>query len=649
MAIPQYLSFMNSFLSEPFYALVGLGGVLFLILLYLIRPKPKKQVLPSLMFLMKDKGKNVIMTFFRYILRDPLFLLQLLLLLSLAVAAGSPFINVAGKTFFGRTVLILDTSASMGAISKGIVDSEHDVYGRTRFDKAVKIAKDSAGTRNSLVLASKVPIVMLDDVSKGELIKALNSLEVKDTPSSIFNSLMEGKKLVKGNARFVVISDFGETEVENDIFALGRALEAEGNSVEFINVGGEADNVGFIGADFVSGKINVQIRNYNDYSVPVEVFDETNNKLLKSVTLEGNKVLSLSLSQPSGDTELGLRFGNGYKDMLDSDNKLYVASPEARDLRVLVISNSELGSDSFKAIYASLLSISKTSQSSINIELAKPPKVPDINVKDYDLVFMHDVNPSLLLPGVVKDIEKFVEAGGSFVLAAWPEMLKGKDEFKELFDLAPSNLDGAELVEEQSAVFGTDNSLAKDVGFGTVNKYFSAGHKAGGIAIAKTGGEGGNEIISYMKKGEGYVMYYGIFDKYGNFKADVYYPIFWKRAVFNLFLGQEDVNLLNVKTGTRVTLDDSYEVKGPGFKKKMRVIDFDKAGFYHLPKKTMSANLLNQRESNLKPVTDKESNSRFMLKGDKEKYKKEITDLIIFIALALIGLELLFMKFRGDL
>ena len=69
------------FLNPPgLYALLSLIP---LILLYLVKPKPQEKKIPSLMFFLKDIGRENSLAFFRRLNQDWLFLLQLLVLILL--------------------------------------------------------------------------------------------------------------------------------------------------------------------------------------------------------------------------------------------------------------------------------------------------------------------------------------------------------------------------------------------------------------------------------------------------------------------------------------------------------------------------------------------------------------------------------------
>ncbi|PIY59861.1 hypothetical protein COY95_04895, partial [Candidatus Woesearchaeota archaeon CG_4_10_14_0_8_um_filter_47_5] len=57
------------------------AAVAVLILVYLLRPKPFKQVIPSLIFIEKSTKSKSLFSFFRSFIKDPLFFLQLLTIL----------------------------------------------------------------------------------------------------------------------------------------------------------------------------------------------------------------------------------------------------------------------------------------------------------------------------------------------------------------------------------------------------------------------------------------------------------------------------------------------------------------------------------------------------------------------------------------
>src|SRR4030042_7156956 len=133
----------------------ALLSVVPLIILYLIRPRPKPIQIPSLMFFMKSKGARKLTSFLKTITKDWLFLIQLLALLALALTFAEPFTNYQHDITASNTVIVLDVSASMQT-SEG---------GRKRFSQAITEAKKALGAKNPIILAKDVPYPAMQDVS----------------------------------------------------------------------------------------------------------------------------------------------------------------------------------------------------------------------------------------------------------------------------------------------------------------------------------------------------------------------------------------------------------------------------------------------------------------------------------------------------
>ncbi|MCC7577015.1 MAG: BatA domain-containing protein, partial [Methanomethylovorans sp.] len=94
-------------------ALLALASIIPLIILYLLRPKPLMVRIPSVMFLMQVEEKKRFFTSITKLIKDPLFLIQLLVLILLALAAAAPYITTNEPLSDEHTVLIMDMSASM--------------------------------------------------------------------------------------------------------------------------------------------------------------------------------------------------------------------------------------------------------------------------------------------------------------------------------------------------------------------------------------------------------------------------------------------------------------------------------------------------------------------------------------------------------
>ena len=96
-----------------FYALLSLAV---LIISYLIKPKPLDVKIPSVMFLMHEKGTKQKSTFFQKFVTNALFFLQFFALLALALSTTIPLISMTYDSTAENTVIILDVSNSMNTL-----------------------------------------------------------------------------------------------------------------------------------------------------------------------------------------------------------------------------------------------------------------------------------------------------------------------------------------------------------------------------------------------------------------------------------------------------------------------------------------------------------------------------------------------------
>ena len=98
--------------SLPFIfplALLGLLSIIPLIILYMLLPKPFRVSMPSVMFLMKvEESREKIYSSLTKFVKDPLFIVQFLVLILLAVAAAGPYVLSYDTYSDENTVIIID-------------------------------------------------------------------------------------------------------------------------------------------------------------------------------------------------------------------------------------------------------------------------------------------------------------------------------------------------------------------------------------------------------------------------------------------------------------------------------------------------------------------------------------------------------------
>src|SRR3989338_3379650 len=97
--------------------LVSFVSIIGLVVLYFLRPKPFKKVIPSLIFLESNKKQTSFAAFFRKFIKDWMFFLQLLFLLLLCFAAVGLTAELYMNKVSQDVVIVIDASASTNAVN----------------------------------------------------------------------------------------------------------------------------------------------------------------------------------------------------------------------------------------------------------------------------------------------------------------------------------------------------------------------------------------------------------------------------------------------------------------------------------------------------------------------------------------------------
>ena len=611
-----------------FNNLAGLYALLALIpfiLIYLIRPKSFERVIPSLMFIMREKNKFRKASFLQKLLRNLLLLIQLLIILFLAFSVASPYLEIPHSVLVRNNIIVLDASASMQP-REGI---------GTRFDKAVNYARENLGMRNTIILAESTPIIILEDGSSGEALDLLNKLNPKATSTNLGDAILLAGDLL-GNKKGVinVISDFLVTE-GSDLVISKRSLAAKGHAVNFIDVNNKADNIAI--TDLVVGKeeTTVEIKNYKDEEVSINLDLINDNKKVdeKKLKLGANSKEKVVFGTPSGVSEVRL----GVDDDLGIDNTAYISSPEKKETRALLIT-SRPDDNKLRAALNAL---------DVNLEIREPPTVNAYNI-DHDMVFISDISNELFVPTDFVDLRKYVEKGGILVIAAQEDLIK-----INTLDLVPVIFESKEdkatsmCVDILGSIFPKD-PFADDPCFNTVSTYFKGKAKNGTITLVSADLDG-SPLIVHEKRNLGQVVYYGIIDKYSAFYSDTFYPVFWNNIITYL-MKKEDVRDYNYKAGRLIVINEQ-KVKTPSSEITTNKLLLDESGIYGFDDKKIAVNLLNEEESDLgrESVDLKNELNEFSAEKVKDVDNIDLEVPLLIAALAILFIEFIYIKRRGDL
>jgi hypothetical protein len=221
------------------------------IILYLLKPKPRVIKIPSLLLLQSFSSKRKLRSLFDKLIKDPLLLIQLLAMTIIILGIAGPYYLANAE--YERTVIVLDTSASMSAS-----DVKPD-----RFTEALEIAREYSGKseKNSLILAQNVPVLLYKDENSKQAIDGLMWLKPVATGTDLNEAIMFAIDLI-GNktSNMVIISDFSG----QDISAVQKIIESRNIPVEYRQIGIGGSNLGMVDASIEENSLGFFVRNYNN-------------------------------------------------------------------------------------------------------------------------------------------------------------------------------------------------------------------------------------------------------------------------------------------------------------------------------------------------------------------------------------------------
>jgi len=603
------------------------------IIIYLIKNKPKKQIIPSLMFLLKEKKQARKKSFFFYFLKNIIFLLQLLMIISLALAIAQPYIVTSRSVDEKNTVIVIDVSGSSQASYKGT----------TRFNEEIEEALKNMKGRISIILAKETPTILVEDSRPYEAKKALATLKPKATKTNLGDAMILAGDLLKGKTgTILVISDFIVNEGA-DVLAVKKILMEKGYNVRFIDISSKAENIGIIDAKIGKDLTEVYVKNYKDKEEIVTLSLIKNNKIRerKAGKIPGNSVETFNFETPTGISKIMIE----NKDDFNLDNNLYISAPEKKKIKVWLITNLKEGTTPYEEQKREYLNYdylvnALLAMKDIELYIAKPPvieqtaKLEKIQEINPDIIIVHKVNQNFL-PGSYEIIKEQLEKGSYLIINAQENIDK-----IGLEDLLPVKIEGIGKNTDVKVLI--NNEITKDVTFTPLTKYIKATPLNNTLILVETTS---NYPLLLQKEN---ILYYGILDEGSGFKTTSSYPILWHNIIHS-FVKQDNIANYNFKAGTLLSFTNEKKVITPQGPIKTKTLLLEESGIYEFDNKKIAVNMLSEEESDIakENILTQGKDIQAKKKSEKEKLELEIP-LIIFI-IVLSFLELLIVKIRGDL
>ncbi|HOO52937.1 MAG TPA: BatA domain-containing protein [Methanothrix sp.] len=578
--------------SSPL-ALLGLLSAIPLIILYMIRPKPKDLPFPSTAFILEGEAKPT--ASLNRLITDPLFWVQLLVIVFLVLAAAGPYTEARG-TQGEHLVVVIDLSASMEA----------------SFSEAEEIFLQYASgqDRISIVLAENIPIVALREGNGEQARTVLESLSPKAVSADLSAGMMMGKSLLGAEGgQILVVSDF-ISWTGDDPEVTRRLIESEGTEVAFVDPGGEGDNVGIVGGWIVDsgGVLNYSclIRNYGrTRTVPIKI-EGPGGASTSTRTIDSGGESYLTFDAFPGVNSVILEID----DAISFDNRAYVYTPELRPRRVLYLGDEG-------PVLAALRSIS-TVVISRSGEYGR-----------FDLVVMENATTD-------GDLNRYVYGGGKVVYVASNDSASP--------EYLPVRITG--VINESAPLWTRNPVFAEDLHFDEVEVFscLQASARPGSVTIAEANGV---PVISYWRLGSGTVVYLGLSSERSDFYQRPEYPIFWYEMT-GWLTNVPDASESNRKTGEIVRLGETTLVDAPGERIATDVLLLDRVGIYRFQGQTLAANMYDPIESNLMNERTLNLGAFTGGKTTEKVIKKDISPWMVLIAAGLVVLELLILRRRRE-
>ena len=579
-------------------------SVIVLFIFYLMRPKPFKKIIPSIIFLEKSSKRQNLSSFFKKIVKDWLFLLQLLIVLIMCLSTLGLMAEMYLKKANNQVVFVIDASAS----------SQVKYDGKTLFNKYKSIARKNIGIKNTIILVKNTPEVVAKDTNPVNALRILTAIRPSDSLSNIWDGMMIGSQITQ-NARIIVLSDFADTN-NKDIITAKKLIEAKGHTVELINPSPRLSNIGITDFFIEDDEVIFNVKNF-DNSEREAIVKKTEQYL----NFKPYEIIQVDQKVKSGVNKIELITNDNFK----VDDTLYLVMPDETDTSVLYISNKR---NSF--IYSALSSIS-----TLDLKKDQPPIV---GVEGQKLFILDEIEYVTLLPGTMESIKQEVYNGAGLIIAAQ----KGLDQDK-LGELLPVKLLGEKI--QEITIFNYGINKFEDFSFGLSSRYYQAQLKNNdSIVIAEANDKYNSPMIVLSRYGQGNILYYGIFDDENSFKLNAQYPLFWI-YVLDIMLARENYKDLNYKVGNIIY---GANIKDPDGNRIKDYTVAEKTGIYKVDNKEIAVNLVNIDESNINKGSI-ESIGSVDIEMQKAKQNVELLFILIFASIILMLLEVYIIKRRGDI
>jgi hypothetical protein len=215
------------------------------------------------------------------------------------------------------------------------------------------------------------------------------------------------------------------------------------------------------------------------------------------------------------------------------------------------------------------------------------------------------------------------------------------ERYGDLLLLEPGPVRTAATVRPPAAT-----ELTRGIEFQPPDEYVS-GSLREGQTLVELGD--GTPLVATADRDGGQILYYGYIEDSSSFKFNYQYPVFWKRAVFELG-NREPLPALNYETGDTVSFGVDT-VEGPTGPVAGPSVTFRETGFYTAPGRQISASLLDDRESDtaVEPIDARGGATGNLTREERRSVPQPLSEFLAVAGLFVVLLEIGYIRYRGDL
>ena len=448
-----------------------------IVILYLLKPKPKLVKFPTVMFIRRIEETRRFSAFLHKFIRDPLLLLQSLLIFVMVAAIANPYALLEKTKGSDESIaLVIDGSASMQSTD----------VSPSRFDMSVQKAKDILSgvgdeSRISIILAENIPVVVLSEGSVSKALSLLDRISCGDTTSNIGDALILAKDLISQSELkkvVYVISDFSRSD--GDVLTSKKILKLNDVDVRLIKYSENGNNLGIIDLESKRLPMNKNVV-YLTYTVKnlgesekevtgkVYIDDVMVSMETRTVNPMSDELFYLNYSVTPDSHFVRIEVVDG--GFLSVDDRAYAVIPKLNSYKTMLLTSGS--NDKF-------VSYAIDAQANNNLRTVEPPVIPAFT--DFSTVVIGDIRQNAILPGTFRDLKNFVSSGGSLIVLASQDLTSITDEkFSDMLPVVVKDL----AIQERN-VLASSHEMLNDVSLENVvvRRYYRAEAKENATVIA---------------------------------------------------------------------------------------------------------------------------------------------------------------------